>query len=144
MTPKEIRIELLRQHAELRHMIEAARRIAGRLRAGESLRQELKASANRLDNELDEHNRCEEQWLREVFPAAGTSTDHHAEIMTKRHFEEHRTLHKALLDVNLEPDDAWAARNFMDALDCVVDHMTREESTFADLDAWTDEDTQPG
>jgi hypothetical protein len=144
MVPKEILVELQKQHAQLREMIAAARHIAGRVRAGESLRQELKASALRVKNELDVHNNREEELLRWMVTPPRKPGAPPVDIMNQQHFEEHRALRDAIFDVNLDPDDRWAAKTLMDALDRVVDHMAREETSFGWSDTWGEEETLPG
>jgi hypothetical protein len=68
----------------------------------------------------------------------------HGDVMNQRDFEEHRALRDALLDVNLDPDDCWAAKTLMDAFDRVVDHMAREEESFGCSEARGEEETEPG
>jgi hypothetical protein len=144
MVPNQLLIERQTQHARLRALIAAVRRIAERVRAGESLRQELKASALHVKNELDIHNNREEELLRWMASPSGKPRAPRAESMNQQHFEEHRALRDALFDVNLDPDDRWAANTLMDALDRVVDHMAREEESFDWSDTSGDEETLPG
>lgn len=131
MVPRTIRVELLKQHAQLREVIAAARRVAERTRAGESTRQELKAIALRVRNELGEHNDREERLLRSAVAMTDGLESANVETVYEKHFEEHKALTAALRDIRWEADDYWAAKNLMDALDCIGAHMDREEETFA-------------
>lgn len=143
MLPRTIRVELLKQHAELREVIAAARRVAERTRAGESTRQELKALALRVLNELREHNDREERLLRSARTKAEDLKSASVETIYEKHFEEHKALSAALLDIRLDDDDYWAAKNLIDALDCIGAHMAREEETLACANTWGEEDTRP-
>ena len=144
MTPRETWIELLRQHAELRQMLEQTRVIARRVREGESLRGELKASASLLSDALSAHNTREEELLRGMICTVEADGSARTEIMNEQHFEEHSVLHAALLDVQLDPDDYWVAKTLTDALDHLLDHMGHEEKSFVSSDVSQDDDTKPG
>jgi iron-sulfur cluster repair protein YtfE (RIC family) len=144
MIPKTIRNELLREHAHLREMIADTRRIALRVRADDPLREELKASALRVLNDLSAHNNREEELLRAVVAAARGSGAPRTEVMNRQHFEEHRAIHAALVAIHLDRNGPGAAKSLLDALNRVVDHMAHEEEIFGSSDEWRDEDTLPG
>jgi hypothetical protein len=144
MTSYEVRIELLRQHADLRHMIGATREIAGRAQEGESLRQQLQASVLRLAAALGTHNQREEELLRSVTTSDGWPRSA-TESLNQRHFEEHKALHAALVEVTVDPNVRWVARHLGEALDTIVEHMAHEESTFLNQGVLSDDerDTDP-
>jgi iron-sulfur cluster repair protein YtfE (RIC family) len=144
MTSRETWVELLRQHAELRQLLEQTRLVARRLREGESLRGELKASASLLGEALSAHNNREEELLRAMIGRVEAEGAARTELMNEQHFEEHTALRAALLDVQLDPDDHWVAKTMMDALDQLLDHMGHEEKSFVTSDVSQDDDTKPG
>ena len=129
MTPSQVRSELLRQHADLRQLMEAAREIARRVREGESLRRQLQASTLRLADALNAHNRREEELLP-ALTADGGWAPADPEGVNQRHFEEHKTLHGALVEVSTEPNAGWVAGHLVLALDTLLEHMANEERTF--------------
>jgi hypothetical protein len=143
MIPKSIRVELLKQHAELRTLMAVAHGLAKRVRQGEPLRQELKESALRVLAALRTHNDREERLLREIAPLTRRLGVPQIEIMNEVHFEEHKAIHVALLDINLDADDYWAAKNLADALDKVESHVALEERAFDGSGTWREEDTIP-
>ena len=144
MTPRQTRIELLRQHAEISQLIAEARRVSVRVQAGELLRRDLKAVVLHLTDAVQAHNHREEDLLRAESLSGASPRAEHPELMTKQHFEEHKALHSALLDVQLNPDDVHVAKAMLQALDSVIDHMASEEQSFAFRDASYEEDTKPG
>src|SRR5579864_9125653 len=145
MTPNEIRTILLGEHAELRPLIDLVRQIALRLGAGEPLRGELRASALRLSDALSTHNASEENLLRGATNVGGIPIVlENSETMSAQHFGEHKALHVALVEVNLDPSDRLVAKGVIAALDRVLDHMAREEEELAEAFDEEEEDTEPG
>jgi hypothetical protein len=140
MIPKSIRVELLKQHAELRTLMAVAHDLAKRVRQGEPLRRELKESAFRVMDTLRTHNDREERLLREIACVTRRLRSPRIEIMNEVHFEEHKALHVALLDINLDADNYWAAKNLADALDRLESHMALEEREFDGSGTWKDEE----
>jgi hypothetical protein len=130
MTPSHMGSELSRQHAELRQMIEAAREVARRAPEEESLRRKLQADTLQLAEALSAHNQYEEELLRAVTVSGWARAD--PESMNQHHFEEHKALHAALVEVSVDPNVKWVAGHLAVALDRIVEHMAQEESTFLD------------
>jgi hypothetical protein len=145
MTPKQIYIEILRQHAELREMMAAAKWVAQQVAAGKAPRRELKATVTQFMDALDVHNNREEELLRNVAISHRGSAMAEAELLGTPHFEEHKALRFALLDLQLDTADFRLARAIEQALDRVAGHMDLEEGALVrDDNTREDEDTSPG
>jgi hypothetical protein len=129
MSPSEIRMELLGQHAQMRSMIQRAGGLVARLRAGEPVRLELQMALGSLANTARVHNDREEALLRDVIPTVDAWGPARAEVMLDQHRLEHRALHAALQS-SLNDDDAVACVSAAELLAHMLEHMKREEEAF--------------
>lgn len=123
-----IRTELLRQHQNLRRMIEQTRQSA-RVPAGSPRTAELPVLVDRLAEGLREHNRREEELLATFLPTVDAWGTVRQEVVTREHVSEHDELAGALDDLGSLL--AGAAREaLLVTLDRVLEHMAREEKMF--------------
>lgn len=130
MTPGQMRSELLAQHAEMRGMIERARGLTARLRAGEAVRVELQAALGLLADATRAHNEREESLLREVIPTVDAWGPARADVMVEQHGLEHQALHDALRGAATGDDVAAVCEATEALLARIVQHMEREEEAF--------------
>jgi hypothetical protein len=125
-------------------MIDAARVIACGAHEGESLRRQLQARVLRLADALSAHNQSEEELLRAVTTDGGWARAD-PESMNQRHFEWHKALHAALVEVSVDPNVQRVAGHLVAALDTILQHMNHEERTLLDRGLLRDDeaDTDP-
>lgn len=130
MTRNEIRIELLGQHANLRTLIEAARKAASLWRTGQVASKELHERLRLLAETSHAHSEREELLLRGVIPTVDAWGAVRADIMDEEHLLEHRELSAALSRADTLVDPVGAASAVLLCLDQMLGHMEREEKAF--------------
>jgi len=110
-------------------MIEGVREIARRAQGGEALRPQLRTAALRLAEALNVHHDREEEWLPALIGGARwVQAD--TESVNQRHFEEHKALHAALVEVSVDSNIRWVASHVIAVLDTIGRHLAQEEDTF--------------
>jgi hypothetical protein len=124
MTPSEVRVELLEQHAELRRMVERARLRAERVNQDGPTLPERLSEIRLLADAVKRHNQREEQLLREVLRTVDAWGQIRAEVMNDDHVREHAELYQALLALRFATDDTDQV------LDTILAHMAHEEQAF--------------
>jgi hypothetical protein len=139
MNPKEIRTELLCQHAELRVMTEQVRRAVERVQGNDEMRAELRACVGRLSKSLREHNRREEGFLRGFLSTVDAWGKVREQAMNEEHDAEHIALCSALVDASAVSDRGIGDGLLIRVLDGVLEHMAREEILFLGEDVLGDE-----
>lgn len=138
MMPSEIRAELLRQHAEIRALMERTRTIAERASKGAPVDDDLRASLVQLADALRRHNLQEEALLGDIIPAVDAWGAARAEIMTEEHVREHAGLYAALLGTPCTPIE-FAGAAIDSLLGAMAVHMAREEEAFLGEDVLRDD-----
>jgi hypothetical protein len=141
VTPSQIRTELLRQHHEIRLMVEKTRETARRVWNGVVTRAELDASITRLADRLRIHNRYEEDLLREILPTVDAWGRRRAEILQEQP-GEHRKLLAALVEVSATID-SMRFNDVVSPLDRLLEHMDREEQACLAEDVLRDDSVVP-
>jgi hypothetical protein len=139
MTPKQIRVEILAQHAGLRAMIVETRRAIERVGGSEVTRAELRLHVGSIAHTLREHNRCEEELLRGVLFDADAWGPVREDIMSEEHASEHALLCGAMVDASVISDAGLSEGTLLRAFDQVLEHMSREESAFLNEDVLRDD-----
>ena len=136
MKPSEIRGELLRQHAQIRIMMDVTLTIAKGARLGAPGRGDLQGCLVRLADALRTHNQREEALLRDIIPSVDAWGPARAAIMT----EEQRT-RSARRRASGYPVHASRVRSRGDrrAVDLIRQHMDREEAAFLGEDVLRDD-----
>jgi Hemerythrin HHE cation binding domain len=130
MTPGQIRTELLREHDEIRLMVEMTQETVRRARSDRAARSELSAGILRLAHALRTHNRFEEEVLRELLAEVDAWGPVRVEIMDAQHASEHRLLMAALIDAGAAMDSTRFVEDIVGPLDRVLAHMAIEEEGF--------------
>ena len=138
MKPSEIRGELLRQHAQIRIMMDVTLTIAKGARLGAPGRGDLQGCLVRLADALRTHNQREEALLRDIIPSVDAWGPARAAIMTEEHKREHDRLDAALLGIPCTPVEFGAA-GIVALVDLIRQHMDREEAAFLGEDVLRDD-----
>jgi len=128
MTPSQIRVDLLEQHAALREMIRETRQAAERAQQGDLQLEDLRILAIRLVGGLRAHNRQEEELLRGIIFTIDAWGPQRAAILSDEHVKEHDEL-EGLLVLASAGSDAAAVDCLVAGLDRILAHMAREEQT---------------
>jgi hypothetical protein len=126
MKANQVRTKLLRQHAELRDLIEEVRSVAGRASHGAALRDELHAAVIRLSGAICRHNLDEEEWLRTIGPKVDGPTRADIDVLLDAHVREHEELHAAVVGIPQMPIK-FAGVDVTVLLDGILEHMADEE-----------------
>ena len=137
MKPSEIRRELLRQHAEIRVIMDVTLTITNGVRAGTG-RGDVHASLIRLADAFSTHNSREEALLRELIPSVDAWGPVRAEIMIEEHVQEHARIRAALLGIPFMPIE-FAVAGIVALIELIRQHMDREEATFLGDDVLHDD-----
>lgn len=124
MKKREIRAELLYQHAEIRGRIEEIRRFLQVLPPTGPGSLALRAALRRLAETIGHHNEREEALLRDILPTVDAWGPLRAELMLDDHAKEHEVLHTALVDAIAAPDAQTTLSGLLDRLSA---HMAHEE-----------------
>ena len=138
MKPSEIRGELLKQHSQIRIMLEVTVTIAEGTRVDAPGRGDLQQCLVRLADAIRTHNLREEALLRDIIPSVDAWGPARAEIMIEEHIREHDWLYAALLGVPCTPAE-FAAAGVAALVDLIREHMDREEATFLGEDVLRDD-----
>lgn len=130
MTRKEIRIELLGQHTQLRHGIFEMRALAKRWMEGLGSRDDVRARLLALGVALENHNDREEELLRGILGTVDRLGPERVAIMNERHLEEHHEIYGALVvaSESASPEAAVPLLEFL--FGRMLEHMVREEDAF--------------
>ncbi len=124
MSPSEIRLELLRQHEEIRLIIAEVRKAVAR--TGPSALNDVRACTLHLADLVRRHNRQEEEMLQglRTIDAWGSVR---ADFMSEQHAAEHQDLWGSLLDASLALEVPSFQEVVLPAIDRLLQHMDREE-----------------
>jgi hypothetical protein len=125
----EIRAEVLRQHAQLRTMIQDLRRVAEQASNGAPLQEELRAGLVGLAGAVLQHNILEEKWLGDPASDADGSSPARTNALSEEHADEHEELYAALVGIGHTPIE-FAGAGVTVLLDGILEHMAREEKAF--------------
>ncbi len=143
VNPSDIRIELLRQHEDLRARMRVLRAVTERCLAGEGAHAELRRLLTGLTDAVRAHNAREEQLMSTVLPALDGWGPVRQEVMSEQHIEEHEKLVNALVDTYAESDPKAVARVVVGLFDEMTLHMEREESVFLGENVLNDDEKPP-
>lgn len=143
MKPSEIRMELLKQHQELREIIEEARTAAERCACGEPARGDLQRCLVRLTDGVRLHNAREEDLMRGIFPTLDAWGPARADVMLEEHMREHKELYTALVSAHSDGDAKVSSASAIFLVDQMLVHMSREEKAFLGEDVLSDEGALP-
>lgn len=88
--------ELLRQHDELRGLMDTCERLADALDEGRPVHTELATGVARLRHAFERHNRYEERLLRPVLLEEDPGADAKIERMVRDHVDEHGAVNARL------------------------------------------------
>lgn len=124
MSPSEIRLELLRQHEEIRLAVAEVQEAAAD--SGYFALNGLRASALRLADKVGRHNRQEEELLTGLQTVDAWDSVR-ADFMSEQHASEHEHLWGALLDAGLATDVTSFREIVLPAAALLLEHMRREE-----------------
>jgi hypothetical protein len=138
MEPTQVRVELLRQHAELRGLIADVRGIAERASNGAAERDELYAAVIRLAGALGRHNLFEEEWLRTMDSKVDGQTRADFDVVLDAHLREHEELRAAVAGIPRMPVK-FASVDVAVLLKGVLEHMADEEASFLSEDVQHDD-----
>jgi hypothetical protein len=127
MTPSQVRTELLRQHEEIRLMIETTREAARRAWTSAWSRSDLSACTLRLAHFVRAHNLHEEELLRGLLRTVDAWGPVRVEIMDAHHAHEHRHLVAALIEASAALDSIRVDDALIGRLDQLLEHMAQEE-----------------
>jgi hypothetical protein len=135
MTPSEIRLELIRQHEEIRSAISETRSAATRSPdAGD-----VRARALRLAERLRRHNLDEEHMLQDLLRTVDAWGPMRVDIMNEQHVAEHEQLWSALSEASGAPDASALCDAVLAAIDRVLFHIAREEAVYLSEDVLRDD-----
>jgi Hemerythrin HHE cation binding domain len=140
MTLKEVRTELLQQHADLRRTIGEAAAMMDRWASGEDARHALRRILVHLSEALAVHNAREVALLRGVISKIDAWGEAREEIMNERHVHEHQDIFDALLVATESPNAKAAAPLLATVFDRLLEHMGREENAFLKREVLHDDD----
>ena len=131
MTNDQVRSQLLAEHEQLLRVIAGCEEMAEEVVSGRGERwRQLLARVIDLVDRFEEHNRDEESRLAPLLREIDSFGDVRVEQMVRDHEEEHLALRlalRAVVDVEV-PDRA--ARDALDVLQRLRQHMAAEESQF--------------
>jgi hypothetical protein len=131
MNASEIRTQLMKEHDQLRALIEETRALARLARPGERV---PKASMDRLSRALLAHNLREQELLEGILATVDAWGPVRVEIMDEGHKAEHQALYAAVSESDgVDPERAEPL------LDRVLEHIIREEQTFLNEDVLRDD-----
>lgn len=131
-----IRTTLLKQHADIRTLIESARGAANALPIDV---EHLRAILGRLIVAVRLHNSDEEEALKNVLPKLDAWGPQRTAIMNEEHFAEHHELYSTLLAASEAKDPRIAAASVLELADQLLEHMEHEEKLFLGPKVLTDD-----
>ena len=138
MTPSQIRLELLDQHAQIRAIMDQIRDLAVRARLGEPVGDALRAGVTLLADAFVEHNAREEELLRPIIPTVDAWGAARAEIMDETHVHEHDVLREAVIGIPRTPHE-FAGAGVEELLERMLEHMACEERALLAEDVLRDD-----
>jgi hypothetical protein len=138
MKRSEIRSELLREHAQIRMMLEVTLTFAEVSHVDAPGCDDLQEHLVRLTDAIRAHNLREEALLREIIPSVDAWGPARAAIMLEEHVQEHERLHAALVGVPHTPAE-FAVAGISALVDLIHEHMDREEAAFLGEDVLRDD-----
>jgi hypothetical protein len=138
MNASEIRSVLLREHAQIRIMLDVTLSFAEASHVDAPGCDDLREHLIRLTDAIRTHNLREEALLREVIPTVDAWGLARAAIMFEEHIQEHERLYAALLGVPLTPAE-FAAAGVVALVDLIHGHIDREEAAFLNEDVLRDD-----
>lgn len=125
MTPAEARTTVLRQHSELRSLLDTAVTVARRHLGGTAGHAELEAIVLQVRNAFSEHNLFETALLRPFLREVDRWGEERIRRMIEEHVEEHRVMEAFLARPATE-----LAADLADFVEDMEAHMQAEERTF--------------
>jgi Hemerythrin HHE cation binding domain len=140
MNEREVRDELLGQHATLRAQIARTRRDIEAWSRGEFEPSQMRKEVEELSSSMRRHNQREEELLGGVIRSMDGRDPLRGEIMDDRHRDEHAELNTALALKGAAMDVEPAAWEFVmkQLLGQLLDHMANEEKIFINADVLRD------
>jgi hypothetical protein len=138
MKPSEIRGELLKEHAQIRMMLDVTLTFAGGSHVDAPGCDDLREHLIRLTDAIRMHNLREEALLRDLIPSVDAWGPARAAIMMEVHIQEHDRLYAALLGIPCTPVE-FASAGVAALVDLIGEHMDREEATFLGEDVLRDD-----
>jgi hypothetical protein len=136
---REIRDDLLREHAELRERIEDVRTVVDRWKHGEASHGHVRSQLTVLANALHAHNAREERSLGSLVRKVDAWGDARARIMSEEHFREHADIHAVLSSTAAAVEPSAWRELVRRLLAQVLDHMAREERAFLNEEVLRDD-----
>jgi iron-sulfur cluster repair protein YtfE (RIC family) len=139
MNARDVRDELLGQHAALRTQIARTRGDIEAWSRGELESLQMRKEVDDLSSAMRKHNLREEELLGDMF-RLGDGRDPGRVIMDDRHRDEHAELNTALALKGAAMDVEPAAWEFVmkQLLEQLLEHMTNEEKFFINADVLRD------
>ncbi len=138
MKPSEIRRELLKEHAQIRMMLDVTLTFAESSHVRAPGCDDLREHLVRLTDAMRAHNRREEALLRDLIPSVDAGGPAREAIMIEAHIQEHERLYAALLGIPSTPAE-FAAGGVAALVDLIGKHMDREENAFLGEDVLRDD-----
>jgi Hemerythrin HHE cation binding domain len=138
MKPSEIRGDLLREHAQIRVMLDVTLTFAEVSRVDAPGCDDLREHLVRLTDAMRAHNLREEALLGDLIPAIDAWGPARAAIMFEEHVQEHERLYAALLGIPCTPAE-FAAAGVAALVGLIGEHMDREEAAFLGEDVLRDD-----
>jgi len=138
MKPSEIREDLLREHAQIRVMMEVTLTLAEVSHVDAPYGDSLQEHLVRLTDAMRAHNLHEEALLRDLIPAVDAWGTARAAIMFEAHTQEHERLYAALVGIPCTPAE-FATAGVAALVDLICEHMDREEAAFLGEDVLRDD-----
>ena len=124
MKPSEIRGELLREHAQIRMMLDVTLTFAEVSHVEAPGCDSLREHLVRLTDAIRTHNLREEALLRDLIPSVDAWGPARAAIMVEEHVQEHERLYTALLGISRTPAE-FAAAGVAALVYLIGEHMDR-------------------
>jgi hypothetical protein len=136
VSPSEIRLELLRQHAEIRLLAVEVKDAAAA--SGYFALNTLRVRTLRLVDKVGRHNREEEELLQGLRTVDAWDSVR-ADFMSEQHAAEHQHLWGSLLDASLASDVTSFREVVLPAIALLLEHMEREEKVYLSEDVLRDD-----
>jgi hypothetical protein len=138
MKPSEIRGELLREHAQIRLMLDVTLTFAEVLHVDAPGCDDLREHLVRLADAIRTHNLREEALLRDLIPSVDAWGPARVAVMVEEHIQEHERLYAALLGIPGTPAE-FAVAGVGALVRLIGEHMDREEVAFLGEDVLRDD-----
>jgi hemerythrin len=138
MKPSEIRGELLREHAQIRTMLDVTLTFTEVSHVDAPGCDDLREHLVRLTDTIRAHNLREEALLRDLIPTVDAWGPARAAVMIEEHNQEHERLYAALFGIPCTPAE-FAVAGVATLVDLIREHMDREEAAFLGEDVLRDD-----